>query len=56
MELTTSWEEKGIVIGEQRGIVIGRHGLLLEQLSYRFKELSEEDQEIIKSLNTDDIK
>ncbi|MEZ4605875.1 MAG: hypothetical protein R2865_03475 [Deinococcales bacterium] len=49
MELTTSWEEqgieKGIIIGgqrgEARGINIGRHEILLEQLSYRFKELSE---------------
>ncbi|MEZ4630627.1 MAG: hypothetical protein R2880_07965 [Deinococcales bacterium] len=59
MELTTSWEEKGIMIGEQRGeergIGIGRHGLLLELLSYKFKELNKEDQEIIKTLNTDDI-
>ncbi|MEZ4632242.1 MAG: hypothetical protein R2880_16290 [Deinococcales bacterium] len=52
MELTTSWEEqgieKGIIIGEARGIGIGRnigrHELLLEQLSYRFKELNEEDK------------
>ncbi|MEZ4607776.1 MAG: hypothetical protein R2865_13525 [Deinococcales bacterium] len=45
MELTTSWEEKGreegIIIGEARGeargINIGRHEILLEQLSYRFE-------------------
>ena len=51
MQITTSWEEKGIEIG----IVKGKLEIALRQLNRKLGSLSEEDTDRIKSLESNQL-
>jgi flagellar biosynthesis/type III secretory pathway protein FliH len=62
MEILTSWEEKGIVIGEQRGIKQGlqqglqhERGLVLRQLARRVGALSQRAQSSVARLSFEQL-
>ncbi|MEZ4630014.1 MAG: DUF4351 domain-containing protein [Deinococcales bacterium] len=67
VELTTSWEqkgiEKGIIIGEERGeqrgekrgIGIGKLDLVLRQLARKFKQIDMAEKELIEALKVSEL-
>ncbi|MEZ4631101.1 MAG: DUF4351 domain-containing protein [Deinococcales bacterium] len=51
MELTTSWEQKGIIIG----IELGKIDLLMRQLKRKFKHIGVVEEELIQGLKVSEL-
>ena len=55
MQLTTSWEQRGIAKGRQEGLLEGRISTILRQLNRKFGTLDSAISDQISALNSEQL-